>query len=220
MSEKGLRAIMTLVLAFKALTENLSTDASEEHSCFVCKKARKQVKSITKAKARSQLVTGKHIQDLHLAIYGSQDKDGRALNEALSIKFKSSVFSEKLMMDKLIYYEQKEPDYEAESNLVMAAMKIKADDVTGNDNKEIKKLVGKIRAAIKEDMSIKSNSDAEMRKRRAIYAHWVSKGATAKMAEHFEVCYTHSCHRRTCYVLTYTLLGMRSNHRTKAPLSH
>lgn len=94
-----------------------------------------------------------------------------ALAKALAVNFLPNVFSEERMLDTLMAPPRDRPNLTKESNRVITALKL-----TKPATKDAAAIVSKIRAAIQEDIDITWNTEVEMKKRRLIYAQWVTQG--------------------------------------------
>lgn len=111
----------------------------------------------------------------------ARNAEDEELVDALSIKFLPNVFSEKRIMDSLMSPPNEAPQPDQEATRVIAELQL-GPQLT----KMAKVILERIAAAIKEDVVVHWNTDTEMRKRRIVYAQWVSKGAVEKMATHYE----------------------------------
>lgn len=146
------------------------------------KKAQKKVGS--KPPLKLDIVKQSDLAALEKLIYCAdaitEDAD-QALADALAMKFNTSVFSEKRMLDTLMAPPRDKPDLQVEAERVLSALAI-----TKPENKAARNLLEKIRSAIMEDIDVQWNTELQMKRRRIVYAQWVTQGAVANMAVHYE----------------------------------
>jgi hypothetical protein len=109
-----------------------------------------------------------------------EDAD-QALADALAIKFNTSVFSEKRMLDTLMAPPRDKPDLEIEAERVISALSL-----SRPGNKVARTILDRIKNAIMEDIDVQWNTELAMKSRRIVYAQWVTQGAVANMAVHYE----------------------------------
>ncbi|TLD37965.1 gb [Venturia nashicola] len=193
------RAIAELVHEFKTLYQsNPDTTAAENGGMItpplqleepitptkkLKKKEKKDLKRIEKAANRAKIVTQADIAELGEMMYpngigGTANVDS-LLSEALSIKFQPSVFSEVRLMEKLMIPSGTTPNHTAEVDRVLNELEIQRPAT----DKEEARLWNKIRTKLREDMEITWNGSVQMKRRRIIYAQWVSQGAVDAMAQ-------------------------------------
>lgn len=148
------------------------------------KKEKKDLKRIERAANRAKIVTQADIEELGQIMYptgiGGEGTVDSLLSDALSKKFQPSVFSEVGLMEKLILPSGTAPNHTQEVKRVLAELAIQKS--TTADKEEVK-LWNAIRARLREDMEINWNGSVQMKRRRIIYAQWVSQGALDAMAQ-------------------------------------
>jgi hypothetical protein len=91
------------------------------------------------------------------------------------------MFSEKRMLDTLMMPPRDQPDLEIEADRVIAAY-----GLHGPSSKTGRAIAEQTRTAIKKDIDIQWHTELEMKKRRIMYAQWVTQGAIENMAQHYE----------------------------------
>lgn len=148
------------------------------------KREKKDLKRVEKAANRAKIVTQADIAELGEIMYpngiGGTGNVDSLLSEALSIKFQPSVFSEVRLMEKLMIPSGTTPNYTEEVGRVLKELQIQK---SLTPDKEETKLWEKIRAKLREDMETTWNGSVQMKRRRIIYAQWVSQGAVDAMAQ-------------------------------------
>jgi hypothetical protein len=184
------REIATMVLELKKLVGEISVASAAtlpvERAEGTPKREWKAIKKASQAQAREQITTEADVSKVAEVLYhkGINDDDfaydDSELNEALSIKFQPVIFTEKRLMDKLMMPPKRAPRFDEEA--VRCAKQLGA---TGDGTRPAQELVDRIHKAITADIEKHYRSDCELRKRRVIYAQWVSKGVI--MAEDYDV---------------------------------
>ncbi|QDS73379.1 hypothetical protein FKW77_007331 [Venturia effusa] len=159
--------------------EDLSTPARK-----LKKREKKDLKRVEKAATRAKIVTHADIAELGEIMYpngiGGTGNVDSILSDALSIKFQPSVFSEIRLMEKLMIPSGTTPDYTEEVDRVLRELNIQKSAMA---DKEESRIWDKIRSKLREDMEITWNGSVQMKRRRIIYAQWVSQGAVDAMAQ-------------------------------------
>lgn len=147
------------------------------------KKEKKDLKRVEKAANRAKIVTHADIAELGEIMYpngiGGTGNVDSVLSEALSIKFQPSVFSEVRLMEKLMIPSGTTPNHTEEVDRAMKELEIQRSTM----DKDETRLWDKIRVKMREDMEITWNGSVQMKRRRIIYAQWVSQGAVDAMAQ-------------------------------------
>lgn len=166
------------------ITPPFQLEDSSTPSKKLKKKEKKDLKRVEKAANRAKIVTQADIAELGEIMYpdgigGTANVDS-LLSEALSIKFQPSVFSEVRLMEKLMIPSGTTPNYTEEVDRVLKELDIRRTTTAG---KEETKLLEKMRAKLREDMETTWNGSVQMKRRRIIYAQWVSQGAVDAMAQ-------------------------------------
>ncbi|KAE9968978.1 hypothetical protein BLS_005560 [Venturia inaequalis] len=165
------------------ITPPLQFDESNTPAKKLKKKEKKDLKRVEKAANRARIVTQADIAELGEIMYpngiGGTGNVDSLLSEALSIKFQPSVFSEVRLMEKLMIPSSTTPNHTEEVDRVLKELEIHR-SVTF---KEEARLWDKIRTKLREDMEITWNGSVQMKRRRIIYAQWVSQGAVHAMAQ-------------------------------------
>jgi hypothetical protein len=175
------REIAMLVLELKKLRGETSATPVTlplERDKSLTRKQWKAIKKAAHIHTHDQIITEVDVQNVRNVLYPSKGTiaaelahDDSELNDALSLKFKLTIFNEKRLMEKLITPPERAPNCDKE-----AARCLKDLGATGDGKKPAQELIEKIRKAIRGDIETRYRSDCELRKRRVIYAQWVSKG--------------------------------------------
>jgi hypothetical protein len=162
----------------------LSSPLTTLHPEQLRKKERKAQKKATKSAVKLDVIRQSDLARLEFIIYPPEDSTRNAdeeLANALAVKFLPNFFAEKRHLDTLMAPPKERSDFGVEADRVVTALEIKKPK-----SKIARSLLDKIRTAIKEDIDKQWNTDLEMKKRRIIYAQWITQGAVEKMAEHYD----------------------------------
>lgn len=111
---------------------------------------------------------------------GGEGNIDSELSQALAIKFQPSIFSEVGLMEKLMIPPGSPPDFVKEADRILGELGMQKPR-TGE--KEEVKLWEGIKEGLKDDLENNWNASFEMKRRRVIYAQWVSQGAVDAMAQ-------------------------------------
>ncbi|KIW01918.1 uncharacterized protein PV09_06759 [Verruconis gallopava] len=190
--EKRHRTILLLMQIYQKENEEAESEivtgsaaaASGHQYEGMKKKERKALKKAARTSVRLDIITQADISRLHAIIYppdSNTEDANKALARALSVKSSTTILSEKSMLDALVAPPKKKPDLELEARRVIASYKM-----AEPRSKQAKLALEKIKCAIMDDVEIQWKTDLEMKKRRIIYAQWVTQGAVEKMALHHE----------------------------------
>ena len=148
------------------------------------KKDRKAQKKTQKPSLKLEIVRQCDLAMLEKLIHrpdeNAEDAD-EALADALAVKFLPHVFSEKRMLDTLMAPPRERPDPAAEAERVVNALGLAVPQT-----KAAHSILDKIKLAIKEDIDVQWKTELSMKRRRIIYAQWVTQGAVANMAVHYD----------------------------------
>ena len=149
------------------------------------KKERKADKKLARlSRLDLSIVTQSEYEKLERIIHIADQKsanDDDALADALAIKFQPNVFREKRMLDTLMAPPKERPDPNSEVQRVVLELQL-----ASPKTKAARNILERIKTSLKEDLDVQWRTEVEMKKRRIVYAQWVTHGAVDKMAEHYE----------------------------------